>query len=102
MFSVYTPSETQLNYFRFGRRYWEEDLYPKLRDFYMGEFVPRAILKQRGLIRRGHIDPEPFVIMAPALPAAAFVEPIRRPSRRSARDLDGQWEDGRIVVESET
>jgi hypothetical protein len=58
-FTIYTPPKTEVSYFAFNRLYWERELFPKLRDFYMREYVWRAVLRNRGLIRPGCIAPDP-------------------------------------------
>jgi hypothetical protein len=61
IFNVYTPASTQVNWFDVDREYWMNEVFPKLEQFYMGEYLWRAILKDRGLIKPGHINPEPLI-----------------------------------------
>jgi len=65
VFGVYTPEATQVNYFKRDVAYWERVLFPALQTFYMNDFVPRAILRQRGRIRFPNIDPEPCILVDP-------------------------------------
>jgi len=60
VFLVYTPEASQINYYRRDPVYWD-DLFGKLRRFYMEDYLPRAILKQRGLLTDGQIDLVPVI-----------------------------------------
>jgi hypothetical protein len=61
VFGVYTPEAVQINYFRLDRDYWESELFPALRAFYMDKYLPRAILRDRGRIEYPNIDPHPCI-----------------------------------------
>ena len=55
-FSSYGVVRTAVLYYRFDPAYWAV-LFGKLQGFYMTQFVWRAILKARGLIAPGCVDP---------------------------------------------
>ncbi|WBR14399.1 Yqaj-like viral recombinase [Pandoravirus kuranda] len=61
VFGVYTPEATQINYFHRDAAYWDDVLFPALRAFYMGKYLWRAILRDRGRIERPNIDPHPCI-----------------------------------------
>lgn len=61
VFGVYTPEGTQINYFHRDAAYWDDVLFPALRAFYMGKYLWRAILRDRGRIERPNIDPHPCI-----------------------------------------
>jgi hypothetical protein len=90
VFAVYLPDATQINYFRFHQRYWEQDMFPRLRAWYMGRFAPRAILRDRGVIQPGHVDPPPTLAAGARLraycfpPADAAAPPEQHPPARQA------------------
>jgi hypothetical protein len=56
-FVVWTPSQTQVRRFNFDQKYFDTELFPRLQDFYMTVFLPRAVLKKKGLLQPGRIDP---------------------------------------------
>lgn len=56
-FVVWTPERTQIRRYKFDEAYWNTQLFPKLEKFYMTEYLPRAVLKQRGELQHGEIDP---------------------------------------------
>lgn len=66
VFGVYTPDATQVNYFHRDANYWDNDLFPKLRSFYMDVYLPRAIYKRRGLLKEDEVDLLP-VIQVPVI-----------------------------------
>ena len=43
-FVVWTPSAMLIERVPFDRNYWESDLLPKLKEFYMNKFVPKYVL----------------------------------------------------------
>jgi putative phage-type endonuclease len=55
-FVVWTPEKTQIRRYNFNKNYWNEFLFPKLREFYMQEYLPRLILKEEGKLSYGNID----------------------------------------------
>ncbi len=57
IFSVYTPRKTQINWYEVDRAYWMEQVFPKLKDFYFNFFLPAAIRKERGILKKGEIEP---------------------------------------------
>nr|UDO47767.1 YQAJ-like viral recombinase [Pandoravirus massiliensis] len=61
VFGVYTPEGTQVNYFQRDAAYWDDVLFPALRAFYMGKYLWRAILRDRGRIEEPNIDPHPCI-----------------------------------------
>lgn len=61
VFGVYTPEATQVNYFHRDAAYWDDVLFPALRAFYMGKYLWRAILRDRGRIEEPNIDPHPCI-----------------------------------------
>ncbi|AVK76919.1 Exonuclease YqaJ [Pandoravirus macleodensis] len=61
VFGVYTPEATQVNYFHRDAAYWDDVLFPALRAFYMGKYLWRAILRDRGRIEKPNIDPHPCI-----------------------------------------
>lgn len=65
VFGVYKPSGTQINYFKRDADYWDNVLFPALCDFYMNEYMWRAILRDKGRIQRPNIDPIASIPMSP-------------------------------------
>ncbi len=55
-FVIYTPERTQINRYEWDETYWNKTLLPTLRSFYMRQYLPRAIYKDRGQLRPGEID----------------------------------------------
>lgn len=56
-FVVWTPGETQIRRYNFDKKYFDEELFPRLENFYMTEYLPRAIMKKKGLLTYGFVDP---------------------------------------------
>jgi putative phage-type endonuclease len=56
-FVVWTPTQTQLRRFRYDASYWHQVLFPRLQEFYMNEFMPRAIMKAEGILKQGELEP---------------------------------------------
>ena len=54
-FCVWNETGFQVSRFPFDRVYWEE-LDQLLNDFYMRQFLPALILKERGLLQPGEIQ----------------------------------------------
>ncbi len=46
-FVVWTPSAMSIQRVPFDKKYWQEQLFPDLRDFYMNRFVPRYIANEK-------------------------------------------------------
>lgn len=55
-FVVWTPDKTQIRRYKFDNLYWETCLFPKLKSFYMDEYLPRHILKMKNLLPENCID----------------------------------------------
>lgn len=50
-FFIKSEKGSKLERFAFNQEYWDHDLFPKLEDFYMNQFLPaavEAIQAQRG------------------------------------------------------
>ena len=75
-FIVYTPERTQIKRYMFDMVYWKTVLYPKLENFYMNEYLPRMILKERGLLHPGQIDIEVELPTEQTIEIAQTVNPI--------------------------
>jgi len=56
-FTVFTPQQTQIRRVEFDKVYFDQELFPRLEKFYMTEFLPRAVLRDQGLLLPGRIDP---------------------------------------------
>jgi hypothetical protein len=56
-FVVWTHRYTQIRRIAFDVNYWRDFLFPQLQTFYMNEYLPRLILKQRGLLKKGELEP---------------------------------------------
>ena len=56
-FVVWTPEKSQVRRYNFDSSYWVQVLFPKLRKFFMDEYLPRLILKEEGQLLEGEIDP---------------------------------------------
>lgn len=54
--SVYTERGIQLRFHDFDQPFWDNDLFPALQDFYMNQYVPRMILKEKGLLTNCCVD----------------------------------------------
>lgn len=67
---VFTPTATEVTRFYFDATYWRTELQPALWKFYSTQFLPRAELRARGIIKNGALDPA----LAP-LPALSESEP---------------------------
>lgn len=63
VFNVYTPSATQMNWYDVDTNYWMTQVFPRLKDFYMNAYLPRAILKERGILQEGQIDINPIITL---------------------------------------
>jgi putative phage-type endonuclease len=66
-FVVWNKEETQIRRFKFEKTYWENELYPALRDFYMNQYLPRLILKQLNKLEKGQIFPLTPMIRLPSI-----------------------------------
>lgn len=60
-FIVWTPDQSQIQRFPFDANYWNNELFPKLEDFYMRQYVPKALLQEKGKLKTGAIEEEPLV-----------------------------------------
>jgi putative phage-type endonuclease len=56
-FVVWTPEKTQIRRYNFDLSYWEKVLFPRLKQFYMDEYLPRLILKEEGKLKSGELEP---------------------------------------------
>lgn len=56
MFNVYTPSKTQIDYFEVDKNYWMKEVFEPMKNFYMNQYIPAAILKDRGVLKDGSMD----------------------------------------------
>lgn len=56
-FVVWTPTQTQVRRYDFDATYFATELLPRLEQFYMTEYLPRLVLKRKGLLKQGKIDP---------------------------------------------
>lgn len=61
--SVYTERGIELRYHSFDEEFWKQDLFPALEDFYMNQFVPRAVLQQKGLLKTNCLTPNEEIDM---------------------------------------
>lgn len=57
VFSQYVPIGTRIQWFYPDPDYWMKEVFPLLETFYMEVYLPRAILKERGRIAVGDVDP---------------------------------------------
>jgi len=57
-FVVWTPKKTSIRRYAFDESYWCNCLFPRLRDFYMDELLPRLILKDEGELQHGELEPD--------------------------------------------
>ena len=53
-FVVWTPSQTQIRRVWFDKMYWEQELFPRLEEFYMSDYLPRLVLKECGDLQYNH------------------------------------------------
>jgi hypothetical protein len=56
-FVVWTPTQTQIRRYNFDQEYFDKELFPRLEQFYFTQFLPRAVMKKKGLLKPGKIDP---------------------------------------------
>lgn len=56
-FLVWTPEEAQVTRFPFDRKYWEEELFPALREFFFEHYVPAAVDLLNGRLMPGDVTP---------------------------------------------
>jgi len=56
-FVVWTSNYTQIRRFDFDEVYFAQELFPRLEQFYMTQYLPREVLKRQGKIRYGYVDP---------------------------------------------
>lgn len=56
-FIVYGVDKTEYRRFPFNEQYWKEQLFPALQYYYMNLFLPRYLLKKKGLLPYGEINP---------------------------------------------
>lgn len=54
---VYTPQNTEVTRFARDVIYWDTQLFPALKAFYFGDFLPRLIMRACGALKPGEIDP---------------------------------------------
>jgi len=97
-FVVWTPTQTQIRRFNFDKIYFEQELFPRLEQFYFTEFLPRLVKKDKGLIVAPYIDPiieikiddddgdTPFVM--PSITATAVQEETPPESSRKQVTVD--------------
>lgn len=55
-FVVYAPHHIQIRRYDFDATYYNTELFPRLEEFYMREYLPRIVLQQQGLLNHGQID----------------------------------------------
>lgn len=55
-FIVWTKENTSIERFMYDKEYFERRLFPALQNFYVFKFLPRLIMKKKGLLERGEID----------------------------------------------
>ncbi len=86
-FPVYTPNALRMDHYACDARYFHEVLQPAAERFYMREYLPRAIWKDRGMIEPGDIDPVYRITLAPAPPAlpAVRASPAAQEGTKSAK-----------------
>jgi len=78
----------QIRRFAFDRSYWERVLFPRLRSFYMDEYLPRIILKREGLLRPGELEPVIQIsYYEPTMPCP-LIEDEQRPQKKARIALD--------------
>ena len=56
-FEVWTPEKTRIEEYAFHKEYFWEILLPKMEEFYFLEFLPRAILREKGVLKPGQLLP---------------------------------------------
>lgn len=56
-FVVWTRDQTAIERYYFDRYYVEKQLFPGLQQFYIFEFLHRCLLKEKGILKQGQIDP---------------------------------------------
>lgn len=49
-FIVWSKEKIQIKFYDFNQSYWKNELLPKLDEFYIDQFIPNAIFKERGLL----------------------------------------------------
>lgn len=59
IYANYTPTSSQIDYYKPSKEHWDE-LFPLLKNFYWNDYLPKAILKERGLLKHGNIDIAPM------------------------------------------
>lgn len=57
-FTVWTPKETRVEEYAFDRAYFWEMLMPKMEEYYFLQYLPRAVLKVKGILKPGQIMPD--------------------------------------------
>lgn len=55
-FCVWTPDTCSVQRFPFNAEYWTTILFKNLEFFYFDEYLPRLLMKQKGLLKPGEID----------------------------------------------
>ena len=84
-FVVWTPSQTQVRRYNFDQKYFDTELFPRLQDFYMTVFLPRAVLKKKGLLQPGRIDP----VMQITVELDSFEDLVSEEKSSSAEKSEG-------------
>jgi len=57
-FVVWTPDVTEISEYAFHREYFFQVMMPAMEEFYFLQYLPLAILKDKGLLAEGQIDPK--------------------------------------------
>lgn len=56
-FVVWTPTQTSIRRYAFDKKYWCKVLFPRLKTFYMDEYLPRLLLKEEGVLKEDELEP---------------------------------------------
>jgi len=57
-FVIWTKENTCIERYYFDCYYVEKQLFPRLQHFYIFEFLHRFLLKEKGILQPGEINPE--------------------------------------------
>jgi hypothetical protein len=54
--SVYTERGVQLRYHDFDHDFWHNECLPSLKNFYFNQYLPRVVLRNKGMLQFGCLD----------------------------------------------
>jgi putative phage-type endonuclease len=60
-FVVHIHDQTQIRRVEFDKTYFDEELFPRLEEFYMTKYLPRLVLKRQNRLLQGKIDTVMYV-----------------------------------------